>query len=79
MYIARSSDNKEIRSNRLAEILRHEASLLEHIVTDQRFYPDYFRVAFFGKFPNAIRGKQFVVCRKPSITKSSNDFSVSRI
>lgn len=45
---------------RLAEILRHQAALLEHIVTDQRYYSDYFRVAFYGSFPNAIRNKQFV-------------------
>ncbi|KAF8840035.1 hypothetical protein BDN67DRAFT_969174 [Paxillus ammoniavirescens] len=45
---------------RLAEILRHQATLLEHIITDQRYYPDYFRVAFFGEFPEALRGKQFV-------------------
>lgn len=48
-------------STRLAEILRHQATLLEHIITDQRYYPDYFRVAFFGEFPDAIRGKQFIV------------------
>jgi dedicator of cytokinesis protein 3 len=48
-------------SGRLSEILRHQATLLEHIVTDQRFYPDYFRVAFYGNFPVAIRNKQFVV------------------
>ncbi|KAG9316449.1 putative cytoplasmic protein [Chiua virens] len=45
---------------RLAEILRHQATLLEHIITDQRYYPDYFRVAFFGEFPDAIRSKQFI-------------------
>jgi hypothetical protein len=48
-------------SGRLSEILRHQAALLEHIVTDQRFYPDYFRVAFYGNFPVAIRNKQFIV------------------
>ncbi|KAL5528219.1 DCK1 [Sanghuangporus sanghuang] len=45
---------------RLAEILRHKAALLEHIVADQRYYPDYFRVAFYGTFPVAIRNKQFI-------------------
>ncbi|TFK54047.1 hypothetical protein OE88DRAFT_1654527 [Heliocybe sulcata] len=45
---------------RLAEILRHRATLLEHIITDQRYYPDYFRVAFYGNFPDAIRGKRFI-------------------
>ncbi|KAI0305423.1 C2 domain in Dock180 and Zizimin proteins-domain-containing protein [Multifurca ochricompacta] len=45
---------------RLAEIMRHQAALLEHIITDQRYYPDYFRVAFYGNFPVAIRNKQFI-------------------
>jgi len=42
--------------------MRHQAALLEHIVTSQRYYPDYFRVAFYGNFPVAIRNKQFIVC-----------------
>lgn len=41
--------------------MRHQAALLEHIVTNQRYYPDYFRVAFYGNFPVAIRNKQFIV------------------
>ncbi|KAF8521278.1 cytoplasmic protein [Hysterangium stoloniferum] len=45
---------------RLAEVLIHQATLLEHIVTDQRHYPDYFMVAFFGNFPDALRGKQYI-------------------
>ena len=49
------------KSGRLSEILRHQAALLEHIVTDQRFYSEYFRVAFYGNFPVAIRNKQFIV------------------
>ena len=48
-------------SARLAEILRLQAALLEHIVTEQRYYSDYFRVAFYGNFPVGIRNKQFVV------------------
>lgn len=50
-------------SQRLSEILVHQAMLLEHIVTDQRYYSEYFRVAFSGNFPAAIRGKQFIVGR----------------
>ncbi|KAK2467786.1 hypothetical protein APHAL10511_000081 [Amanita phalloides] len=45
---------------RLSEILRHEATLLEHIITEQRYYPDYYRVVFYGNFPAAIRDKKFV-------------------
>ncbi|KAG6908384.1 hypothetical protein DXG01_004813 [Tephrocybe rancida] len=45
---------------RLSEILRHQAMLLEHIVTEQRYYPDYYRVTFYGSFPAAIRDKRFI-------------------
>ncbi|KAG6878530.1 hypothetical protein C0993_004428 [Termitomyces sp. T159_Od127] len=45
---------------RLSEILRHQAMLLEHIVTEQRYYPDYYRVTFYGNFPDAIRDKRFI-------------------
>jgi hypothetical protein len=48
-------------SARLSEILMHQATLLEHIVTDQRHYPDYFMVAFCGSFPVALRNKQYIV------------------
>jgi dedicator of cytokinesis protein 3 len=40
--------------------------LLEHIVTDQRYYPDYYRVTFYGNFPAAIRDKRFIVRRSQS-------------
>lgn len=50
----------------MSEILRHQAILLEHIVTDQRYYPDYYKVIFYGNFPTAIRDKRFIV-RFPSI------------
>jgi len=39
----------------------HQASLLESIVTEPRYYSEYFRVAFYGNFPNAIRDKHFIV------------------
>ncbi|KAJ7594838.1 C2 domain in Dock180 and Zizimin proteins-domain-containing protein [Mycena floridula] len=45
---------------RLSEILRHQATLLEHIVTDQRYYSDYYLVTFYGNFPGAIRDKRFI-------------------
>jgi dedicator of cytokinesis protein 3 len=56
-------------SGRLSEILRHEATLLEHIVSDQRYYPDYYRVAFYGNFPTAIRDKKFIVSRDARIIR----------
>jgi hypothetical protein len=38
-------------SGRLSEILRHQAALLEHIVTDQRYYSDYFPRCFLWQLP----------------------------
>ena len=46
---------------RLSEILRHQATLYDHIITDQRYYPDYYQVTFYGDFPTAIRDKRFIV------------------
>ena len=37
--------------------------MYEHIITDQRYYSDYFRVVFYGDFPDALRNKQFIVRR----------------
>ena len=42
-------------------MLHHQAALLEHIVHEPRYYADYFRVAFYGDFPDAIRDKEFIV------------------
>jgi hypothetical protein len=62
-------------SGRLSEILRHQAALLEHIVTDQRFYPDYYRVTFYGNFPAAIRDKKFIVSQPlPKFPSDVNNF-----
>ena len=33
---------------------------------DERYYAEYFRVAFYGNFPAALRGKQFIVCTEIS-------------
>jgi len=51
----------QVFSARLAEIIRHHATLLEHIVNDQRYYPDYYLVTFYGEFPAALRDKKFIV------------------
>ena len=56
-----STNSDHLHSARLAEILRHQAALFEHIITDQRYYSDYFRVVFYGDFPDALRNKQFIV------------------
>ncbi|KAJ3713330.1 cytoplasmic protein [Lentinula raphanica] len=57
-----AAQHSEVTYNykRLSEILRHQAALLEHIVTDQRYYCDYYLVTFYGNFPAAIRDKRFI-------------------
>ncbi|EJU03981.1 hypothetical protein DACRYDRAFT_105054 [Dacryopinax primogenitus] len=45
---------------KLSEILMHQATLLDRIVNDQRYYPEYFRVGFYGNFPAALQNKQFI-------------------
>jgi len=55
------ADRNSLPSSRLSEILRHQATLLDHIVTEQRHYPDYYRATFYGNFPAAIRDKRFIV------------------
>ncbi|KZT56696.1 hypothetical protein CALCODRAFT_483819 [Calocera cornea HHB12733] len=46
--------------HKLSEILMHQATLLDRIVNDQRYYPEYFRVGFYGNFPAALQNKQFI-------------------
>ncbi|KAH7888385.1 hypothetical protein F5I97DRAFT_2002325 [Phlebopus sp. FC_14] len=58
--LAKQHSDVTFNYTRLAEILRHQATLLEHITTDQRYYSDYFRIVFYGEFPDALRGKQFI-------------------
>jgi dedicator of cytokinesis protein 3 len=45
----------------LAEILKHQATLYGHITSEQRYYPDYFKVTYYGDFPAAIRNKHVIV------------------
>ena len=73
-----ASDADDTASTRLAEILRHQAALLEHIISDQRYYSDYFRVSFYGNFPTAIRNKQFIVSYNLS-TKGYYDLILSPV
>lgn len=46
---------------RAAEYMRREAALLERISTTERFFPEFFRVGFYGtSFPAHLRNKSFV-------------------
>lgn len=52
---------QRLSSQKLSEVLHHQAALLDRIVHEPRYYADYFRVAFYGDFPEAIRDKEFIV------------------
>jgi hypothetical protein len=64
------------RSGRLSEILKHQAALLERIVTEQRYYPDYFRVTYFGNFPTAIRNKSIIVSILNAFSRGEDSITV---
>lgn len=42
-------------------LLEQEASFCDKIASTQRFYPEYFRVGYFGRgFPPNLQGKEFI-------------------
>lgn len=46
---------------RLSELLVHQADLYGSIMSQTRYFPPAFRVAFFGRaFPQGVQNKQFV-------------------
>ncbi|SOV06607.1 related to dedicator of cytokinesis protein 3 [Ustilago sp. UG-2017a] len=46
---------------RLAEVLHHQAKLYQKIATEERSFPAYFRVAYYGQeWPPALQHKMFV-------------------
>ncbi|EGF98551.1 uncharacterized protein MELLADRAFT_40818 [Melampsora larici-populina 98AG31] len=46
---------------RLSEVLAHQSSLYQKIVKSERYFSEYFRVAFYGLgFPPSVQNRQFV-------------------
>lgn len=46
---------------RLAEVLQHQAKLYQRIGTEERTFPAYFRVAYYGQeWPPSLQNKMFV-------------------
>lgn len=46
---------------RLSEVLAHQSSLYQNIVKSDRYFSEYFRVAFYGQgFPPSVQNRQFV-------------------
>jgi len=45
----------------MANLLRKEATFYDYIMDTERFYPEYFRVGYYGKgFPVTLQGKEFI-------------------
>jgi hypothetical protein len=59
--------------SKAAGILREEARVFENILQIERFFSVYFRVAFYGDFPNNLNGKEFVY--KGAKLESNIDFT----
>jgi dedicator of cytokinesis protein 3 len=54
-------EHRSFNYERLAELLVHEAELYASIVKQDRYFSEYFRVAFYGsKFPLSVQNKQFI-------------------
>eukprot|EP01130_Rhizamoeba_saxonica_P009585 TRINITY_DN3900_c0_g1_i1.p1 TRINITY_DN3900_c0_g1~~TRINITY_DN3900_c0_g1_i1.p1 ORF type:complete len:1648 (-),score=367.40 TRINITY_DN3900_c0_g1_i1:40-4983(-) len=46
---------------KVAEYIREQAAFYERIISDDRFYAEYFFVAYLGKdFPKSLRGKMYI-------------------
>ncbi|KAH8918163.1 hypothetical protein BT69DRAFT_1354118 [Atractiella rhizophila] len=54
-------EHRSFNYERLAELLVHEAELYASIVKSDRYFSEYFRVAFYGnRFPASVQNKQFI-------------------
>ncbi|EST06223.1 Dedicator of cytokinesis C-terminal [Kalmanozyma brasiliensis GHG001] len=52
---------RSVNFARLAEVLQHQAKLYQKIATEERSFPAYFRVAYYGQeWPPSLQNKMFV-------------------
>ncbi|TIA88831.1 hypothetical protein E3P99_02368 [Wallemia hederae] len=58
--LAHQYENKTYDFHKLADILTYQASLVDSIMKGDREFPEFFRVAYHGGFPPALKNKQFV-------------------
>ncbi|KAI7867741.1 dedicator of cytokinesis-domain-containing protein [Spinellus fusiger] len=46
---------------KLSEVLQRQAQLAQNIVKKERYFPEYFRVGFYGRgFPDSVRNHQYI-------------------
>lgn len=70
--LAREYEYHAVDYSRLADVLTLQASLFQKIGTEERVFPNYFRVAYYGsQWPNSLQGKNFIY-RGNSWEKFSN-------
>ncbi|PWZ03173.1 hypothetical protein BCV70DRAFT_183899 [Testicularia cyperi] len=59
--LAQQYEYRSVNYARLAEVLVHQANLYSKIATEERTFPAYFRVAYYGQdWPASLQGKMFV-------------------
>lgn len=59
--LAREYEYRAVDYNRLADVLTTQASLFQKIGSEERSFPNYFRVAYYGsQWPTTLQGKNFI-------------------
>ena len=59
--LAREYEYRSVDYTRLSDILTLQASLFHKIGTEERTFPNYFRVAYYGsQWPASLQGKNFI-------------------
>ncbi|GAC97073.1 hypothetical protein PHSY_004657 [Pseudozyma hubeiensis SY62] len=59
--LAQQYEYRSVNYERLAEVLQHQATLYQKIASEERVFPAYFRVAYYGQqWPPALQDKMFV-------------------
>nr|CDI52117.1 related to dedicator of cytokinesis protein 3 [Melanopsichium pennsylvanicum 4] len=59
--LAQQYEYRSVNYVRLAEVLQHQAKLYQRIAMEERAFPGYFRVAYYGQeWPPSLQNKMFV-------------------
>ncbi|CBQ70585.1 related to dedicator of cytokinesis protein 3 [Sporisorium reilianum SRZ2] len=59
--LAQQYEFRSVNYSRLAEVLQHQAKLYQKIANEERSFPAYFRVAYYGQeWPPSLQNKMFV-------------------
>ncbi|KAI9032699.1 hypothetical protein CLU79DRAFT_883250 [Phycomyces nitens] len=59
--LAHEYENTVFDYVKLSEVLQRQAKLTQDIVKKERYFPEYFRVGFYGRgFPDSVRSHQYI-------------------